>query len=145
MSIDKKKIVISACIFGFPFKYDGKSCKREEILKKLKKEYLLIPLCPEILAGLSLKRNPCSRLNYNIVENETGEDKTHFFKKGAERALKIVKENKVKKALLKEKSPSCGVNFVHYFIDKGKTEVKRGKGIFTEMLEKEGIEVQGIE
>ncbi len=143
--MSKEKVIISACVYGFPFRYDGKDKKREEVLKSLSEKYVLIPVCPEILSGLSIKRPPCSKKDNKILENATGIEKTHFFIKGANKILKVVRELKIKKAFLKEKSPSCGVNMVHFFVEKDKTELKKGRGILTEILIKEGIEVEGIE
>ncbi len=143
--MSKEKVIISACILGFPFRYDGKHEKREDIVKSLYEEYILLPVCPEILSGLSVKRESCSRKENKILENTSGIDRTHFFMKGAKRVLKIVQELRIKKAFLKEKSPSCGVNMVHFFIEKKKTELRKGKGILTEILIKEGVEVKGIE
>jgi uncharacterized protein YbbK (DUF523 family) len=143
--LSKQKAIISACIFGFPFRYDGRDEKREDILKSLSKKYDLIPICPEILSGLSVKRPPCSRKEDKILENISGIDKTHFFMRGANRILKIVQGLGVKKAFLKEKSPSCGVNKVYFFVEKNKTELREGRGILTEILIKEGVEVEGIE
>ncbi|MFN3967210.1 MAG: DUF523 domain-containing protein [Endomicrobiia bacterium] len=118
MSIKKEKVAISACIFGYPFRFDGKDRKNKEILDKLSKKYILIPICPEILSGLSLPRKPCSIKEESVLENESGDDKTHYFLKGAKRALKILKYLAIKKVFLKEKSPSCGVNYVHFYKDK---------------------------
>ncbi len=143
--MNKQKAIISACILGFPFRYNGRSEKREDIWESLSEKYTLIPVCPEILSGLSVKRQPCSKKGDKILENSSGIDKTHFFIKGARRILKIVQEFKVKKAFLKENSPSCGVNMVHFFVEKNKTELREGRGILTEILKKEGVEVEGIE
>ena len=145
MSIEKEKVAISACIFGYPFRFDGKDKKNKEILDNLSKKYILIPICPEVLSGLSVPRKPCSVKGNVIFENESGEDKTHYFIKGAKRGLKILKSLGIKKVFLKEKSPSCGVNFVHFYIDKNSTQIKEGKGIFTKILIEEGFEVEGIE
>ena len=43
----------------------------------------------------------------NVI-NKENEDNTSFFNKGAEIALKICLEQNITKALLKQKSPSCG-------------------------------------
>lgn len=141
----KKKVAISACIFGYPFRFDNKDRKNKEILDKLSKKYILIPICPEILSGLSVPRNPCSIKEESVLKNKSGDDKTHYFLKGAGRALKILEHLGIKKVFLKEKSSSCGVNYVHFYIDKNNTQVKEGRGVFAKILIDKGFEVEGIE
>ncbi len=131
--MNKEKILISACIYGYPFRYDGKDKKDEKLIKKLKKIYELVPVCPEILSGMGIKRTPCTKVNNKVIDNQTKEDKTHLFLKGAHRALKIAEFLGIKKAFLKEKSPSCGVN------------LKIVRGVFAELLERKDIKIIGID
>ncbi|MEO0255532.1 MAG: DUF523 domain-containing protein [candidate division WOR-3 bacterium] len=145
MSIEKEKVAISACILGYPFRFDGKDKKNKEILDKLSQKYILVPICPEILSGLSVPRKPCSIKEESVLENESGEDKTHYFVKGAKRALKILENLGIKKVFLKEKSPSCGVNYVHFYVDKNITKLKKGAGVFTRILIEKGFYVEGID
>ena len=54
--------------------------------------------------------------------------------------VKLWKKLGIKKAILKEGSPSSGVNFTN--VD---WERVPGKGILTKMLETEGIKVEGVQ
>ena len=73
------------------------------------------------------------------VINEEGKDVTFNFTKGAEIALKRALANNVKLAILKEKSPSCGVKQIYNGEFNG-TKVD-GSGVFTRLLIENGIKV----
>ena len=102
-------------------------------------------ICPEQLGGLTTPRIP-SELQANakdviegngkVITNE-GLDVTREFIKGAKEVVEIAKKLPISAAILKEGSPSCGVNFVYDGSFNG-NKVK-GKGITTEMLNEIGI------
>ena len=58
---------------------------------------------------------------------------------GRDKVINIVKYAKVKKALLKENSPSCGVN--HIYDGKFSHTLINGEGITTNALRKLGVEI----
>lgn len=136
----KEKIIISACLLGYPCRYDG---KKNEILlqiKKLIEDPLieLIPVCPEQLGGLPTPRTG-SEIIKNKVINQEGIDVTKEFQKGAEETLKIVKANYCKKVILKSKSPSCGYGQIY---DGTFTRTLiNGNGITTRLLLKNNIKI----
>ena len=99
------KILVSACLLGQPCRYDGKSKPCEAVIS-LKEKHTLIPVCPEELGGLKTPRIP-AEINDDKVVRQDGVDVTAEYNKGAEIALKIAKENGIKLAILKAKSPSC--------------------------------------
>ena len=107
-----KKILVSACLLGTPCRYDGKS-KPCEAGIRLKEKYELIPVCPEQLGGLSTPRAPSERNADGEFINSNGENVTENYRRGADETLKIAKENGCTLAILKEKSPSCGVHKVY--------------------------------
>ena len=113
-----EKILVSACLVGNNCKYNGKNNKNEKIIEFLKdKEVILV--CPEV--------------------NEEGKDVTNNFTVGAQIALKRAIANNVKLAILKEKSPSCGVKQIYNGEFNG-TKVD-GSGVFARLLKENGIEV----
>lgn len=139
--------LISACLCGVNCKYNGLNNLNDKCLELLRKGEALL-VCPEQLGGLNTPRIPSEilgnakdiiELNKGKVINKEGKDVTNEFLKGAKEALKIAKEANIKKAILKESSPSCGSNFVY---DGSFTGNKiKGKGITAYLLEKEGIEI----
>lgn len=139
--------LISACLCEVNCKYNGLNNLNDKCLELLRKGEALL-VCPEQLGGLNTPRIPSEilgnakdiiELNKGKVINKEGKDVTKEFLKGAKEALKIAKEANIKKAILKESSPSCGSNFVY---DGSFTGNKiKGKGITAYLLEKEGIEI----
>ena len=73
------------------------------------------------------------------VVDENGRDVTKEYIKGAKEILKIAKRFKIKKAVLKEKSPSCGAQFIYR---NGK--LVKGTGITARLLKDSGIAVEGV-
>ncbi len=143
-------ILCSACLLGVKCKYNGEHNLNEKVLK-LAKEVTLAPVCPEQLGGLPTPR-PKAEITGKAedvlvgearVLDENGRDVTRYFVKGAEETLKIAKLLGAKKALLKERSPSCGVTKVYDGTFSGKT--KPGMGVTTCLLKKNGIKVYSEE
>ena len=103
-----EKLLISACLAGENCKYSGgNNFIGETALASLGDKYELVSVCPEVMGGLSVPRCPCERIGARVM-NERGEDVTAQFKAGAELTANICERQGIKKALLKEKSPSCG-------------------------------------
>ena len=128
-------ILISACLAGINCKYNGGNNEVPGI-RKLFEEGRAVCVCPEQLGGL-----PVPRLSSEIcgdkVYNTAGEDVTAQFVRGAEESLRICRQNGCTMAVLKAKSPSCGVGTV-YDGTFTHTEISKD-GIFAALLKKEGI------
>ncbi|CAK8716515.1 2-thiouracil desulfurase [Candidatus Electrothrix laxa] len=112
-----KKCLISSCLVGLCTRYDGQSKPDERCLKYLN-DFIYIPVCPEQLGGLSTPR-PAADLRdgdgmdvltgFASVITRDGMDVTKEFIAGAEGMLKIAQDQNIRLALLKARSPSCGV------------------------------------
>ena len=136
-----KKILVSACLLGIDCKYNGSNNLNEKVLEYLKDKEI-IPICPEMLGGLSTPRNPSEIVNGRVVNN-IGIDVTEEYNKGANEVLKLAKLLNVGEALLKEKSPSCGV---HKIYDGTFSNNKiDGVGVTTKLLIENGIKVYSEE
>lgn len=132
-----EKILISACLIGDKCKYDGKS-NFNPLIEELLKKYELVPFCPEVEGGLSTPRVPSERIK-DQVRMENGRNVTHQFYKGADLAVNICMYLGIRVAILKEGSPSCGVNEIY---DGTFSHKKiKGQGVTTETLRKRGIRV----
>ncbi len=130
-------ILVSACLLGESCRYDGQSKGVKQVIK-LREKYNLIPVCPEVLGGLSTPRTPCEIIGNKVI-SKNGEDRTENYKKGAEIALKKAQENDCKIAVLKANSPSCSCHKV-YDGSFSKTLIE-GSGITAALLIKNGIRV----
>ncbi|HHZ02071.1 MAG TPA: DUF523 domain-containing protein [Tissierellia bacterium] len=133
----KYEYLVSACLCGEKVRYDGKT-KTVDKIKKLVDEGKALPICPEVEGGLPVPRHPCEIKDERVI-NTLGEDKTHNFVKGANRTLELCNEYNIKKAILKERSPSCGSNYI-YDGTFTNTLIK-GQGITARLLKENGIEV----
>lgn len=132
-----EKILISACLLGINCKYNGKN-NYNSLIEKLKEKYILIPICPEQMGGLSTPRNP-SEIKGDKVISSAGDDVTINFIAGANKALDIAKKDNISIAILKEGSPSCGSNYI-YDGTFTKTKVD-GMGITARLLKNNNIKI----
>lgn len=133
----KEKILVSACLLGVDCKYNGGNNYNDKVIEYLKDKEV-IPICPEIMGGLSTPRPPSERVEDKVINNQNI-DVTQEYIKGAEQALKLAKLFNVKKALLKAKSPSCGNGKIYDGTFTG--TLIEGKGLTTELLEANDIKV----
>lgn len=144
-------ILVSACLLGYNCKYNGRNNYRPEI-KELKNSDLLLPVCPEQLGGLPTPRPPAQfdradgvalLKNLSRIFDSHGKDVTENFLTGAYKTLFIAQKNGIHKAILKERSPSCGVYSV-YITEKGEKPVS-GMGVAAALLQQHGIKVYSDE
>lgn len=133
----KDNILVSACLLGVRCRYDGES-KPCAALDKLKYEYNLISVCPEVLGGLKTPRSPSEICGGKVVGKD-GRDNTAAYILGAERVLEIAKENNCTMAVLKSKSPSCGKGRIYDGSFSG--NLINGDGITARMLMENNITV----
>lgn len=139
-------ILVSACLMGRNCRYDGGN-KLNTGLNLLLKGKELILICPEAAGGLSIPRPPAEIQagdGFDVLEgkanilNARGEDVTEEFIKGAERTLAELPDE-IDFAILKAKSPSCGVNRIYSGTFDG--TLKDGSGVLAAYLKKRGIPV----
>ena len=138
--------IISGCLCGVNCKYNGKNNINPQCVKLLE-EGKAILVCPEQLGGLTTPRRPAEIKGtangvfegVDKLLNDEGVDVTENFKKGALEVLNIAKILNVEGIILKEGSPSCGVNFVYDGSFSGK-KIK-GMGLTTFLLKKNGFKV----
>lgn len=137
-------IIVSACLAGVNCRYDGNN----KIIEKIRDLVLsgeAIPLCPEILGGMTIPRVPCeiiSNGNDRKVIGKDGFDYTANFAKGAELTLKIAKLVDADKAILQARSPSCGLGKIHDGTFCG--GLIDGDGFTASLLANNGIEVINV-
>ncbi len=130
-----EKILVSACLLGIPCRYDGKSKPVSSVIN-LKERYELIPVCAEVLGGLSTPRIGAEIVGDRVLRAD-GVDVTGEYHKGAKEVLEIARKSNCKIAILKSKSPSCGKNGV-YDGTFTRTLVRKN-GILADLLIKNGI------
>lgn len=133
------RILVSACLLGVSCRYDGKSNSLPQ-LEALLKKHTCIPVCAEILGGLPTPRAPAERHGGKVITKD-GQDVTEAFIRGAAEVLRLAKLYRVKAALLKERSPSCGSGDIY---DGTFTQtLTPGDGLTAHLLKQHGIAVYG--
>ena len=129
------RVAISACLLGAPVRYDGGSKPVSEVLE-LAEKVDVVRVCPETASGLPVPRPPAEQLGGRVLLAD-GRDVTAEFDLGAQRSLDAVRRSPVRLAVLKAKSPSCGVGLVYDGTYSGR--LVPGQGVFAARLEREGI------
>ena len=131
------KILVSACLLGVPCRYDGQS-KTDPRVLALRDRHELIPICPEQLGGLSTPRAPSECRGERVID-ENGQDNTKAFRRGAEYAALISRTLGAEAAVLKAKSPSCGLGRIYDGTFSG--TLTEGSGVTAQALLAAGIPV----
>ena len=130
-------LIVSACLAGFPCRYDGKKAINTAV-QQLVREGKAIPVCPEQLGGLPTPRLP-AEMKAGKVINSDGNDVTEAFEKGAAVVLEIAKQYGCTDALLKARSPSCGKGRIYDGSFSG--ILIEGNGKTADLLMRNGITV----
>ena len=118
------KILVSACLLGVCCRYDGKSKPCQAVLD-LAKKHELIPVCPEQLGGLATPRPP-AEIQGEYVRKQGGGDVTAQYQKGALEAARLYELLDCDAAILKARSPSCGLGLIYDGSFSGKLTVGNG-------------------
>lgn len=141
------KVAVSACLLGVPCRYDGRSKHDSRVQAFLEAgSYKGLPvssclICPEVMAGLTIPHPPHEIVRdgqeeYRVVD-EAGNDATEMFIEGARKACERACEAGCTHAILKAKSPSCGVGEV--YDGTFSATLVSGDGIAAQMLRDAGI------
>lgn len=129
------RLAVSACLLGEPVRYDGGSKPCAEVIELTKKNQVC-PVCPERAAGLSCPRPPAEQVGERVLL-KGGTDVTRAFADGARVECAAAQRAEVPLAVLKAKSPSCGVGLVYDGTYTG--TLTAGMGVCARLLAKEGI------
>ncbi|MDM8300855.1 purine-nucleoside phosphorylase [Collinsella tanakaei] len=112
------RAVMSSCLLGAPCRYDGGSKPYEacialaERLRAQGGSGALTPICPEMLGGLACPRPPAERVGERVIARD-GSDVTRAYADGAARSVDIAHRAGATLAILKAKSPSCGIGQIY--------------------------------
>ena len=96
---DKKCVLVSACLLGENCKYNGKNNYNQDVIDYVADKEV-IPICPEILAGLPTPREP-AELKGGCVYDISGQN-VHEIYDGTFRGKKVAGRGLFAQVLLKE-------------------------------------------
>lgn len=147
-NVRRLEFIVSACLAGCRCRYDN-THSEDKYIRELVKNGQALPLCPEMLAGLSVPR-PAAEIvgggggdvldGRSRVITQTGDDATDDFIAGAHATAAMATIANVKKAILKSASPSCGVSEIYDGTFSGSK--KAGLGVTAALLIREGISIE---
>lgn len=141
-------ILVSACLCGVSCRYDGGAAPCEEVLDLLRKGQAL-PVCPEQLGGLPTPRPQAELKGWDGMDvlrkaakvvTADGVDISEQMRLGAEETVRLAKLAGVERAILKDKSPSCGCGVIYDGSFSGR--LRQGNGVTAAALRAAGIPVE---
>lgn len=144
---DEGPIVVSACLAGLATTHDGRAKPHPKVLELLRQGRAVL-VCPEQLGGLPTPRPEAEIAGGGgedvlagraRVLDLSGADVTENYLRGAGEALKAARLSGAKKAILKAKSPSCGIDRIYDGTFSGR--LRPEAGVTAALLRREGIEV----
>ncbi len=141
-------ILVSACLIGVNCRYDGLNNLNADVLEFLREKGCFIACCPELLGGLAIPRGPyeiTGGTGKHVIQgkaevvSDKGERVTVEFLKGARRTLRIARQNHVDLAILRSRSPCCGIGRIYDGTFSG--ALIEGDGVTAALLRREGIKL----
>lgn len=137
-------LLVSACLVGLPTRFDGGHHRDRPVLE-LARRFTLVPVCPEQLGGLGTPRPPAeiqggtAGAGAERVLGADGSDVTEGFRRGAAAVLAVARLVGAEAAVLKARSPSCGVG--ETYDGTFSRTVRPGSGVTAALLAREGLEL----
>ena len=143
---EQNTILVSACLLGINCRYDGTNNYHQGVIDFLEAENLRpLPVCPEQLGGLPTPRSKVwfttgdgkGFLNKEaILIDELSDNPGMHFLRGAEETLKIAQICGCQRAILKQRSPSCGSEKIYR-----NGALTNGVGVTCALLQQAGLAV----
>lgn len=131
------KILVSACLLGRNCKYNGGNNRNEKVVAFLQ-GHQVVPVCPEEVLGVP--RVPMEIVD-GVLINKEGTVVDGSVRKAV---AKIVEENRdIELAILKSRSPTCGVKQIYDGTFSG--VLIPGSGTLAQALQEAGVPVMDAE
>lgn len=105
------KVIVSACLLGRNCKYNGGNNFDPKVAEFVRGKEV-IPVCPEELAGLGIPRPPIEIVD-GQVRRKDGTSVDAAVREAIGKILEQVKQEEIQCAILKSRSPTCGVRQVY--------------------------------
>lgn len=131
------KIIVSACLLGRNCKYNGGNNYDEKIVEYLKGKQI-IEVCPEVLAGLGVPRTPIEIVDGVLLDRD-GNTVDLALRDAVRQILEQLQDEEIECAILKSRSPTCGVRQVYDGTFSGK--LTDGSGTLAQALKDAGYKV----
>ena len=135
--VTNMKVLVSACLLGRCCKYNGghNYDPKVEVFLKDKEP---VQICPEVMAGLGIPRTPIEIVD-GVVLSRDGKNVDAQIREAVAQVLTLVRDEKITCAVLKSRSPTCGVLQVYDGTFSG--TLVDGAGVLAQALIDEGLQV----
>ena len=132
------KIGVSACLAGHRVRYDGGDQQSPLVERELASRFELIPICPEVGAGMVVPRPPIQimqgRAGIKVCEVDAhAHDVTQQLQRYAQQVIAELGPE-LSGFVFKSRSPSCGIDDTPCFDEDGLQQLSVGAGLFAGML-----------
>lgn len=131
------KILVSGCLLGRNCKYNGGNNYDEKVVAFLK-DHEIIEVCPEVLAGLGVPRTPIEIVD-GVLMDRDGNCVDDALRSAVAEILAQVSGEDIDCAILKSRSPTCGVRQVYDGTFSGR--LTDGMGVLAQALHDAGYQV----
>lgn len=135
------KILVSACLLGRNCKYNGGN-NYDPKVEALLKDHVPVEICPELLAGLGVPRTPIEIVG-GEVKDRNGNSVDASLRRAVDMILSQVRREGIRYAILKSRSPTCGVRQIYDGTFSG--TLIDGTGVLAQALMDEGCLVYDAE
>ena len=129
-----KKVIVSACLLGENCKYNGGNNYDPRVVAFCEGREV-IPVCPEVLAGLGIPRIPIEIKDGKVIRRD-GQMVDEAIRAAVAQLLEQIKNEDIECAVLKARSPTCGVRQVYDGTFSGK--LVDGAGVLAKALKDAG-------
>ena len=129
------KVLVSACLLGRNCKYNGGN-NLDESVNAFLQDKEVVEVCPEAMAGLGIPRTPMELVDGKLI-NKDGLVVDHAVRDAVGSILSQLEKEPVDMAILKSRSPTCGVKQVYDGSFSGK--LINGAGVLAQALMAAGI------
>lgn len=124
------KIIVSACLLGENCKYNGGNNYDPRVVAFARGREV-IPVCPEVLAGLGIPRIPIEIKDGKVIRRD-GQVVDEAIRTAVAQILEQIKNEDIECAVLKARSPTCGARQVYDGTFSGK--LVDGAGVLAQAL-----------
>jgi uncharacterized protein YbbK (DUF523 family)/uncharacterized protein YbgA (DUF1722 family) len=128
---------VSACLLGEQVRYDGGHKRNAFLLGELASHVRFVPVCPEVGIGLGVPREAIRLVRRGDevrLIGTAGVDHTAAMRRWAAAVTGELREQNLSGFVLKKGSPSCGLERVRVWDERGQRSTPSGRGLFAEAL-----------
>lgn len=105
------KILVSACLLGENCKYNGGNNYSSRVMDFIG-DREVVPVCPELAAGLGCPRVPMEIVG-GVLTDRDGRNVDAVMRRTVAQIVESLKDEQIGCAVLKSRSPTCGVRQVY--------------------------------